>query len=101
MRNESTLAALVDRRLANLVHASVRGDPDLVGRHATFIAARLCTLAVALSTLPALILACGTLAPAQTAAVGALLLSVAAIFVLLRSGQLPLAQVIASAGLRN
>lgn len=99
LRIKNVLTALIDDRLASLVHASVIDDASVRFRHERFLISRLATGAVMMAALPPYLVWRGGPSGIEVLAIASLLLPVLAAVLLSRTGLLWLAHAVSSAGL--
>ena len=99
MRINTILTALIDDRLASLVHASVIDDASVRARHERFLISRLATGAVMMAALPPYLVWRGVPSGIEVLAIASLLLPVLAAVLLSRTGTLWVAHAVSSAGL--
>ncbi|MBY0297966.1 MAG: PAS domain-containing sensor histidine kinase [Methylobacterium sp.] len=97
MRINNAFAALIDARLAGLVHDSVTEEER--ARHERFLISRLATGAVTMALLPPYLVWRGVPSGIEAAVAVCLILPVVAAFLLSRTGGLTLAHAISSAAL--
>ncbi|MGU3538961.1 sensor histidine kinase [Methylobacterium sp. A54F] len=99
LRNFAALSALIDARLAGLVHESVVDEPGIRFRHERFLVSRLAAGAVMMAALPPYLLWRGVPSGIETVAIASLFLPVVAAVLLSRTGSLWVAHALSSAGL--
>ncbi|MDP4021764.1 PAS domain-containing sensor histidine kinase [Methylobacterium sp. NEAU 140] len=99
MRIKNILTALLDDRLAGLVHESVADDAAVRFRHERFLVSRLATGAVMMAVLPPYLLWRGVPSTIEALAIASLLLPILAAVLLARTGSLWVAHAVSSAGL--
>jgi len=91
--------AVIESRLASLVHDSARDDPFERLRHERFIITRMFAGVLALCFLPPYLVWRGVPSLIETVAIACLVLPIAAAVVIARTGSLPLAHGLSSAAL--
>ncbi|WP_238183497.1 sensor histidine kinase [Methylobacterium trifolii] len=99
LRIKHVLPALLDARLAGLVHESAIEDASVRFRHERFLVSRLATGAVMMAALPPYLALRGVPSGIEALAVTSLLLPVLAAVILSRTGRLWIAHAVSSAGL--
>ena len=99
LRITNVLPALLEARLAGLVHESVLDDTGVRFRHERFLISRLATGGVMMAALPIYLVCRGVPSGIEVMAIASLLLPVLAAVLLSRTGQLWMAHAISSAGL--
>ncbi|MDJ1159053.1 PAS domain-containing sensor histidine kinase [Chelatococcus sp. SYSU_G07232] len=93
----SPSASMIRARLAALVHPAAAADAEACARHEQFILTRLVAGFVALAAVPPYLALWGVPSGAQTVALAALALPIAAVALLSRTGRLDLAHALSSA----
>ncbi|WP_336485692.1 sensor histidine kinase [Methylobacterium nigriterrae] len=101
LRIHNALTAIIDARLAGLVHESAVDDAGMRFRHERFLVSRLATGAVMMAVLPPYLLWRGVPSGAEALAAASLLLPVLAAVLLSRTGSLWIAHALSSAGLTS
>ena len=99
LRTYSALAALLDARLASLVHASVAEDAGIRFRHERFLISRLAAGAVTMAGLPLYLVWRGAPSSIEVLGIASLFLPIFAALILSRTGHLWIAHAVSSAGL--